>query len=152
MTPATAVAPSDARTPPQTARAFGTSFTLSNPKVPDAVRVGQMRKITRAHLRMWKVAEPQAGDIVLVVSELITNAVEHGADGRAIGLRVGYIGGQLRVEVTDENPSPAVLRCADDDEDSGRGVFLIAAFAEDWGVSEDGKTTWCEFTMPAGRP
>jgi anti-sigma regulatory factor (Ser/Thr protein kinase) len=115
-----------------------------------------MRRVARAHLRLWSIPESVEEKVVLAVSELITNAIEHGVeddkDDRAICLRALYACGRLRVEVADGNPSPAVVRFADDDEESGRGLFLVAAFSTDWGVSEDGETTWCEFNVPVGRP
>ncbi|MFG3134420.1 ATP-binding protein [Streptomyces tendae] len=79
--------------------------------------------------------------VVLVVSEFITNAIEHGHG--VIELRLRAAGGTLTVSVTDENPAPAVLQQAGPDEISGRGMALVAALADRWGSS--GEETWCEF-------
>ncbi|MFI0155785.1 ATP-binding protein [Streptomyces lydicus] len=124
-------------------RSFAVSCT------PDTVRVGHMRRITTAHLRQWKVSGPTADHIVLAVSELVTNGIQHGQED--IGLNVRYTPGEVRVEVTDGSPSPAQLTYAEDEDVSGRGLFLVAALARDWGVSDDGKTTWCTFPAPTGR-
>ncbi|MGW2027649.1 ATP-binding protein [Streptomyces decoyicus] len=144
MTPATSVASAAPAKPlSQTAGAFEVSFA------PDKTRVRHMRTITTAFLRKWHMGDPLADYIVLAVSELVTNAVQHG-NGK-IGLRVRYAAGELRIEVSDGNPKPAELRSADDDDESGRGMFIVAFFSNDWGVSEDGTTTWAVFRVPAGR-
>ncbi|QFQ97257.1 ATP-binding protein [Streptomyces phaeolivaceus] len=143
MSPATAVAPAATKAPPQTSRAFDLAFTPAPPLVRQA------RRITRAFLRLWNVNGELAENIVLAVSELVTNAVEHGTGD--VGLRIQYPDGELRIEVTDDNPAPAELRHADDEELSGRGLFLIAVLARTWGVSDDGRTTWCVFRVPARR-
>ncbi|MFG2865491.1 ATP-binding protein [Streptomyces sioyaensis] len=145
MTPATAVATVASELLHQTTQCFAVAFT------PDKARVGRMRRIAAAHLRLWKVSGSTADDIVLAVSELVTNGIQHGRGD--IGLKVLYAAGEVRVEVTDGNPAPAQLTSAGNDDVSGRGLFLVAVFARDWGVSNDGKTTWCVFPVPvpAGR-
>ncbi|MGW8375997.1 ATP-binding protein [Streptomyces sp. ODS28] len=145
MTSATAaVAPVAAQPLPQTSRAFEVAFAPARP------RVGHMRRITRAYLGLWDVASPVAEDVVLAVSELVTNAVEHGWGD--VALRVQHTDETLRVTVTDGSPAPANLRSADDDDDSGRGLLLVAVLAHKWGIGDNGRTTWCEFRAPASRP
>ncbi|WP_433860177.1 ATP-binding protein [Streptomyces kronopolitis] len=136
MTPATAaVASIAADRQHQAARRFTVSFA------PDKARVGGMRRITSAHLRLWKIAGPTAADTLLTVSELVTNAIQH-ASGDNIALTVVLVDEELRVEVTDGNPEPAQMAFADDTDESGRGLFIVAVIARDWGVSDHGTTTW----------
>ncbi|MGQ4388592.1 ATP-binding protein [Streptomyces sp. SAS_270] len=116
---------------------------------PDKARVGGMRRITAAHLQLWKVSGPSAENIVLAVSELVANAIEHGCGD--VELTVLYACGEVRVEVTDGNSAPATLTAADDEDVSGRGLFLVAVLSRDWGVSGDGRSTWCVFRVPARR-
>ena len=142
MSPATAVALAAPKAPPQTSRAVDVAFAS------DPVFVSRARRITRALLGLWNVNGELAETIVLAVSELVTNAVEHGTGD--VGLRLRCHDGELRIEVTDGNPTPAELRLAGDDETSGRGLFLVAVLSREWGVSKDGKTTWCLFRIPAG--
>jgi len=89
-------------------------------------------------------------EVVLVVSELATNAIKHGT--RPVSLRVNLTDGELLVAVTDDNPSPARLCAAADDDECGRGLRLVADLAHAWGVSEGGRCTWARFRGPAGRP
>lgn len=144
MTSATAAAPVAAQPLPQTSHAFQVAFTPARP------RVGHMRRITTAFLGLWNVGGPLAENIVLAVSELVTNAVEHGEGD--VALRVQYADNELRVAVSDGNPTPASLRSPGDDDDSGRGLLLVTVLAHKWGTSDDGKTTWCVFRVPARRP
>ncbi|MEV5481547.1 MULTISPECIES: ATP-binding protein [Streptomyces] len=145
MSPATAVARAAADTLPQssTSRSFEVSFA------PAPACVACMRRITAAFLDLWNVPGPLAENIVLAVSELVTNAVEHGKGG--VGLRVRYPDNELRIEVTDGNPTPAKMRRAADNDASGRGLLLVTVLAHEWGVSDGGTTTWCVFRAPAGR-
>ena len=82
---------------------------------------------------------------ILLVSELVTNAVLHGVSPfelRAVQSRTG-----LRVEVRDHNGSTApVLRLGDGLAESGRGLQLVDTLADRWGWSEDGgsKVVWFE--------
>ncbi|MEV6949241.1 ATP-binding protein [Streptomyces sp. NPDC051172] len=143
MSPATAVALAAPKAPPQTPHAVDVAFAS------DPAFVSRARRITRALLGLWNVNGELAENIVFAVSELVSNAVEHGTGD--VRLRLRYHDGELRIEVTDGNPTPAELCLAGDDDESGRGLFLVAVLARTWGVSKDGKTTWCIFGIPEGR-
>ncbi|MEU9367232.1 ATP-binding protein [Streptomyces avermitilis] len=143
MSPATAVASAATKALPQTSRVFDVAFVSS----PTCVR--QARRITRAFLGLWNVNGELAENIVLAVSELVTNAFEHGTGD--VGLRIRYLDDELRIEVTDDNPTPAELRPSGAEDVSGRGLILVAVLAQKWGVSKDGRTTWCVFRVPARR-
>lgn len=119
--------------------------------VPERLRVAGVRRITAAALRYRAVPSPLAQDVVLAVSELVTNAIEHGHG--TVCLRVRHSGDFLLVEVTDNNPAPARLHTPAPDAERGRGLPIVAALAEGgWGVSPDGRTTWARFRVPAGSP
>lgn len=128
---------------PLTSRAFEVIVA------PDRVHVARIRRITVAFMRLWDVPAPLSEDVQLAVSELVTNAIEHGHGN--VGLRISNKGNELSVKVTDENSAPARLRTADDDDVCGRGLLLVAVLSKKWGVSDDGMTTWCTFRLPTGR-
>lgn len=117
--------------------------------LPADRRVGQMRRITSAYLHLWDLTALR-DTATLAVSELVTNAVRHG-HGKPVGLRVTSSADELRIEVTDGNPTPARLREAGEGAENGRGLLLIAAFAKEWGVSPDGRMTWCSLAIPVRR-
>jgi anti-sigma regulatory factor (Ser/Thr protein kinase) len=75
-------------------------------------------------------------DAELAVSELVTNAVRHG--GPPIVLRLVVADDRVSIEVRDGGSGRPVLRRPDADAMSGRGLALVRAVAEDWGVRQDG--------------
>jgi anti-sigma regulatory factor (Ser/Thr protein kinase) len=99
---------------------------------------------------------PGLDDLVLVVSELVANAVTHTASGDeggrvAIVLTVG--GGVYRLEVADgggADGSPHVK--ADPGAETGRGMRIVDALATRWGYRLDGARTvvWAEFPASVG--
>lgn len=100
----------------------------------------RVRLILRGALRQWgRPGLTESAD--LLATELVTNAFRHGLGD--VGLRVYLTDSHLLIEVRDGSPEvPAPGNAALDDED-GRGLSLVAAIAEAWGVSPDGMTTWC---------
>lgn len=109
----------------------------------DARAPGLARAFLRAaaceahHARVVDEAE-------LLVSELVTNAVLHGAP--PITMRVECDGSNgLRVSVTDNNPDPAQVRQAGPADESGRGMRLVDVISDAWGVeprTDVGKDVW----------
>lgn len=91
-------------------------------------------------------------DVLLCVSELATNALLHGVPaGRGLLLRLRLReGAVLRVEVHDSGGG--VPQVADVADEGGRGLLLVDAMADKWGVGErdQGKVVWCEFVCPDG--
>ncbi|MEU1472304.1 ATP-binding protein [Streptomyces sp. NPDC005761] len=92
-----------------------------------------------------------AEDVLLVVSELVTNACLH-ADGPD-ELRIACTPKALRVEVTDGGagqPAPRTPHRAG--RPGGHGMFIVQRLCLDWGVvrvpDEPGKTVWAELAAP----
>jgi anti-sigma regulatory factor (Ser/Thr protein kinase) len=81
-------------------------------------------------------------DIRLMVSELVTNAILHASGGCEVTLRISDA--RLRVEVADRCPTRPQVRPPNLVDAHGRGLFLVEAMADGWGVdSHDvGKTVW----------
>ena len=105
------------------------------------------RVIVRAGLRYWGWAGLiESAD--LLVTELVTNAFEHGIGD--VGLRVYLTDTHLLIEVRDGSHQLPVLREAALDDEDGRGLFLVRAIADAWGVSSDGMTTWCSLPLVEG--
>ncbi|MBO8195722.1 ATP-binding protein [Streptomyces oryzae] len=93
----------------------------------------------------------------LIVAELAANAVRHcGNIGRDFRLHLDLREGVLRVEVTDARADkplpPGTPRLPGDEEESGRGLLLVDAVADRWGVRMNDavtKTLWAELNLPA---
>jgi anti-sigma regulatory factor (Ser/Thr protein kinase) len=103
--------------------------------------VGRLRRISAAKLRAWGLA-PLMDDVQLLVSELVTNALRYGEDGE-IAFRLVITLQEVLITVNDGSSRRPRLSVVDDASETGRGLFLVAAIAHDWGVSPDGTTTWC---------
>jgi anti-sigma regulatory factor (Ser/Thr protein kinase) len=110
------------------------------------------RALTCAALRHWGVAgQEDVDDIVLMVDELVTNAIVHGGGGVRLRLRLREA--QITAEVGDDNPvapappgrGPGVLEWAED----GRGLLLVGALASAFGTRPEGrgKTVWFSRTL-----
>ncbi|MFF2650452.1 ATP-binding protein [Streptomyces sp. NPDC058045] len=118
---------------------------------PTPVKVAEMRRATAALLQKACLPESLASDVVLAVSELVTNAIVHG-DGE-VGLHVSVNRERVRVSVSDQSPDEAFLMWAEADCESGRGMNLVAELAAAWGVevTPTGKKVWAELRPPAER-
>jgi anti-sigma regulatory factor (Ser/Thr protein kinase) len=114
----------------------------------DAAWPQRLRRVVRAVLTHWR--RPHLADTAeLLLTELVTNALRH-AHGRDIGVRILVRDDHLVIEVIDGSPLVPVPRCAGPDDESGRGLFLVEALADTWGVSPDGTTTWCTLPLTEG--
>jgi anti-sigma regulatory factor (Ser/Thr protein kinase) len=80
--------------------------------------------------------------VLLVVSEMVTNAVQQGDGPVRVALEAD--GSSLRIEVFDPGHRLPVLGPSDLDATGGRGLQLVDAVCDAWGVEEavDGKTVW----------
>ncbi|MFF1277787.1 ATP-binding protein [Streptomyces marokkonensis] len=99
-------------------------------------------------LRHWGLTAATAEDAVLLVSELVGNAVRH-TGARVFGLRMRHRRGWIRVEVRDPSRGLPCLMPVQELDVSGRGLFLVDHLADRWGVDllPRGKTTWFEMRV-----
>ena len=91
-------------------------------------------------------------DVLLVISELVTNAVRHAGAGagETIEVTVTNRGRDIRIEVADREPE-AAPRMRDDDAPGGMGLVVVSGLCKDWGTEqqEDRKTVWAEYARSA---
>ncbi|MGW7085511.1 ATP-binding protein [Streptomyces sp. NPDC054871] len=116
--------------------------------------VGRARSLLAEQARDWKVPDDVTDTAVLLLSELMTNAVRHGrvSVGREVEARCVLDGGVLRVEVADASDALPCPREAGPDDESGRGLALVELLADTWGSYPRpygiGKTVWFELALP----
>ena len=99
-------------------------------------------------LRQWGLTPKMTEDAVLLVSELVGNAVRH-TGARVFGLRMRRRRGWIRVEVRDPSRGLPCLMPVQEMDISGRGLFLVDKLSDRWGVDllPRGKTTWFEMRV-----
>ncbi|MFB7866758.1 ATP-binding protein [Streptomyces sp. NPDC056069] len=118
------------------------------PFLAEAREVAALRRIVRLHLKAWGL-QRQTGAAQLCVSELVANVIRHVGPGTPTSLRLSMNGTHLRIEVSDPDcrALPTLLATSPDTE-AGRGLVLVDAVADRWGVllGSDRKVTWCEIT------
>ncbi|MFJ2947394.1 SpoIIE family protein phosphatase [Streptomyces sp. NPDC087226] len=126
---------------------------------------GSARALLRKALTEWaELALPGAAhlagrtgdDATLIASELVTNAVVHAGTEVRLTCRLEQETGALVIEVTDRHPSRAPRGgepetvCARDAAEYGRGLRLVAALSDSWGITyrPGAKTVWAR--LPTG--
>jgi anti-sigma regulatory factor (Ser/Thr protein kinase) len=136
---------------PRTHERVSTQFALTR-SAPH-----QARRILDAALAKWGLGHlADAAD--LITSELVTNAVMHGAEPAFLTIYTDREAddGLLFVEVQDAKDAMPLERDADDDAETGRGLQIVDALAAEWGTEPArlGKLVWASLaigaTMSAG--
>jgi serine phosphatase RsbU (regulator of sigma subunit)/anti-sigma regulatory factor (Ser/Thr protein kinase) len=118
---------------------------------------GAARRLLRTAFREWADlglpgAERTGEDAAVVISELVTNAVVHAGTDVELACRLEPETGALVVEVSDRHPSRAprdgAAEPAHGTPEYGRGLRLVAALCESWGVTyrRGAKTVWARMT------
>ncbi|MFI6060839.1 ATP-binding protein [Streptomyces sp. NPDC051286] len=113
------------------------------------------RTVLRAKLGEWRAKQAAAEAAELVLSELVTNALRVPVPSdRMVGVRISCRerGGLLRLEVSDAGEGRPEVRQPGDFDVTGRGLLLVDAVADRWGVDNRpagiGKTVWAELVVP----
>ncbi|MFI0718810.1 ATP-binding protein [Streptomyces sp. NPDC021224] len=121
----------------------------------DPAEVGRARRWARSRLVRSGIGadEPVAETLILLISELVTNAVVH--TGCPAVLRMLFSSAPaapVRVEVADSSDTPPAPRHARKDDTGGRGLELVDGLADRWGWQPEGagKQIWCEVDRGAG--
>ncbi|MDQ1021672.1 ATP-binding protein [Streptomyces afghaniensis] len=114
-------------------------------------RIGQVRRIVSAQLRYWHL-DALIDRASLGVTELLSNVHRHAQPDKTCTVEIELLLDRLTVSVRDHDPRMPVV---EDPQDiaplatCGRGLAMVAAMSESWGVrpdGESGKVVW--FTLP----
>jgi signal transduction histidine kinase/DNA-binding response OmpR family regulator len=111
---------------------------------PVAESVGGVRRFAHNTLTGWAIPPPVVGDLVLVVSELVTNAIRHSRS--PIELRLSRTSDRIVIAVHDGTTAVPRRLQPNLDAEHGRGLQLVSAISDQWGVrpTEHGKSVWSE--------
>jgi anti-sigma regulatory factor (Ser/Thr protein kinase) len=118
---------------------------------PDTRASPQARMWLRVFLADHGFDDDLTEDVLVVASELVTNAVLHGAGD--VTIHVDVDASRLRIAVRDAGEDRVRLRAPRVDDLTGRGLPLVAYLSARWGVDPqvEGKTVWAELEL-ATRP
>lgn len=125
----------------------------------DSLSVRIARHFVREVMTAWGL-QRESEDACLAVSELVTNSMKH-ANSRAIITLIRRQGG-AHVRVRDEDRSFPRVRTPDDEATCGRGMHLVDALSDEWGVDpvpsggepqdfRDGKVVWLDIRSQRGQ-
>ncbi|GAA2991976.1 hypothetical protein GCM10020229_00530 [Kitasatospora albolonga] len=130
--------------------------------------VGWARRHTRDVLNRWQVPPDLIDTVLLVVSELATNAIRHPgakqperltfaetAEVQTFLLDLQLHGQAVVVQVADHDPRPPMLQHVGEEAESGRGIFLVEHMSSRWGHYQPtggGKVVWAELRLGVQKP
>jgi anti-sigma regulatory factor (Ser/Thr protein kinase) len=136
---------------PSTASRWPLRDYLELGALPGAVPCARLH--ARLLIREWGLAA-LASDVEILVSELVTNAVQATrALGQTVPVRLWLLADAARVLIIiwDASPQLPVRAGASTEAESGRGLLLVEALSHQWGTSAapaGGKTVWALIAMP----
>ncbi|WP_329398652.1 SpoIIE family protein phosphatase [Streptomyces lydicus] len=161
------------RTPEQTCAAVLDAMLSEHPSDDIALLVARTHLLGPSRVAEWEVSSDPAAvapvraaclrtleswglealefTTELILSELITNAIRYGAQP----IRVRLLHDRALIcEVSDGTSASPHLRRAATTDEGGRGLFLVAQFAQRWGTryTPGGKVIWTEQSLDEGRP
>jgi anti-sigma regulatory factor (Ser/Thr protein kinase) len=128
------------------------SSALEFAPLPTAVPCARLHTVHVLH--EWGLRE-LAEDAALIVSELITNAIDASVmlpERPPVALRLLATGASLVIEAWDQSPLDLETRQADADDECGRGLAVVAALSTRWGTERTGyrrKVVWAELALQA---
>ncbi len=118
--------------------------------LPEPASAGAGRRAVSRVLNEWGLSAEVVDDAVLIVSELVTNAVRHAPSRDRLSLDLSLTGGVLHVSLSDSSHQAPRWRTPSGQDEGGRGIGIVDTLSARWGVAERpvGKTLWFEIDLP----
>lgn len=118
-----------------------------------AIEIPAVRRWLRLTLSAWRLPAEQVDRAALIVTELATNAAAH-TDSADLTVLAHVVPGAVTVSVLDHGGpanEPVAVKQADDDDERGRGLAIVAAVSDAWGSRSSGCGTcvWARLDLPA---
>lgn len=115
---------------------------------PEPSSAGEARRFVRSALQRWGCSEDVEDTVLLLLSEVVSNAILHARTDLEVTVAVRPA--RVRIEVVDGDTAPIHRRTSTAGSQSGRGTELVEALAEAWGTDRltSGKRVWFEVAAP----
>jgi len=117
---------------------------------PTPTAPGAARRRVRTILTGWDIGDEYAEDVLLVISELVANVVDHA--GTAMTVTIDQFRDTVLIAVSDAGDGLPRLQPLNDQAKRGRGLQLVDALCVRWGTTAvragQGKTAWAEIACP----
>ena len=112
------------------------------------------RHAAKEILTGWGVPSWAVDDAVLIVSELVTNAVLHAREEAALALEIEVADVWMRISLADGSAVRPLARQASHEDETGRGMAIVEALSDRWGVDDHhgGKRIWFEVNLDRAKP
>jgi anti-sigma regulatory factor (Ser/Thr protein kinase) len=119
------------------------SLTAAVDLLPEVTSVPVARHVVMELLKAWQ-APHDHDDVALLVTELVTNVIDHVGGDSTLTLELALAGDSLRIAVVDGSAVRPVVRELDADNPRGRGLRMIQDIADRWGIEDHhgGKRVW----------
>ncbi|MER6612648.1 ATP-binding protein [Streptomyces xantholiticus] len=127
------------------------TYVFPLPHVPRAASF--VRRRVRAILADWHLPADVAEDVLLLASELLTNAITHALPPATLRLSQVLVDGlrAVHIEVTDAGPAAPADRpaCELDPDEHGRGIEIVVALSARYGMQElaGGTSRWADVVV-----
>ncbi|MFE7396937.1 ATP-binding protein [Streptomyces sp. NPDC057557] len=124
------------------------------PFLAEPEEVAGLRRVVRLHLRLWGLSDVSDA-AETCVSELAANVIRHIGEGTPCTLTAEMRGTHLRIGLRDpDTRALPTLLSAGPDAEAGRGLALVDAVSERWGVilGADSKLVWCDLVTRLASP
>ncbi|WP_369228782.1 ATP-binding protein [Streptomyces sp. R21] len=125
-------------------------YTAELPCVPESV--SRARALVSSALVAWGMGDDLGDCGEIIVSELLTNAVDHTETPLTQVVIERRVDSSVRIGVSDRSQVAPRMKKATDDTECGRGLHLVHALSWRWGYDTHhwGKVTWAVIKAPTG--
>ena len=132
-------------------QAESASTEIEFPLSADVESPGKARAFVRDR---WPESDDEVlDDLTLIVSELVSNAVQHGEPEILLRMRTDPLSVDISVLDHGRTVPPGTIVAPDNSATSGRGLTIVNHLASDWGVvpfeGAPGKTVWARLNVPS---
>jgi anti-sigma regulatory factor (Ser/Thr protein kinase) len=116
---------------------------------PASASPAAVRHMIGALLNAWGLVVADIDDAVLVIHEILMNALEHAGAEANLELQLIHADDLLRASISDGSAVHPVIQELNQTADRGRGMQIVTAISERWGAEDHhgGKRVWVQIHL-----